>query len=442
MNTAISLSPSAPTAGTPTGPSGTGQRRTEGFARVLDQATRREPPRALDTGPRPSAASAERRVDEDPATDRDTAARPDDASGPGTAAATDTTAAERQNPPPAQPADRRAGPRDGESAPAAADAAAAATAAARSMPDITSLLAQAASLGGVDTGRDSGAPAPASGARRSPGSVREFTANLAADAASVAAGTAPVPTAGAERGGGRAGPASVAAVQQRTGDAGARAEALQQQAAASSAAAALAPAAAAALSGTATALRLADGAAQPASTAAPSSGTLDAAAAAAAGTAGSLPSGVAAAPPAPAEAQLSARWGSEGFAAQLSQQISTYVRDGIEHARLHLNPAEMGPVQVQIQLDGQAAWVHLGADQSATRQVLEQALPQLAATLREAGFTLAGGGVSDQARQGQPGAADTPRGAPERSDSAGTTVPVAPAATGTVRTRGLVDLLA
>ena len=146
-----------------------------------------------------------------------------------------------------------------------------------------------------------------------------------------------------------------------------------------------------------------------------------------------------------AEAQLPATPGSAQFGAQLGAQISTFVRDGIEQARLHLNPAEMGPVSVQIQLDGQTAMVHLSAENAHTRQALEQALPLLAGSLREAGLTLSGGGVFEQARQGggaQTGnEADRDAGkssARDRGDddprTAGITTPA--------RRRGVVDLVA
>jgi flagellar hook-length control protein FliK len=100
----------------------------------------------------------------------------------------------------------------------------------------------------------------------------------------------------------------------------------------------------------------------------------------------------------PAEARLATRPGDPGFGAELGTQVSLFVRGGVQTARLMLNPAEMGPVQVQIQLDGKGAQVHLAAEHPATRQALEQAMPQLAATLRESGLTLTGGGVSEQAR--------------------------------------------
>jgi flagellar hook-length control protein FliK len=53
---------------------------------------------------------------------------------------------------------------------------------------------------------------------------------------------------------------------------------------------------------------------------------------------------------------------------------------------------------VQIALDGTQAQVDFGADRIATRQIIEAGLPELASALRDAGFTLAGGGVSQHSR--------------------------------------------
>jgi len=81
------------------------------------------------------------------------------------------------------------------------------------------------------------------------------------------------------------------------------------------------------------------------------------------------------------------------FVPTFSARIATLVRDGVEQARVHLNPVEMGPVTVQMSLDGQQVRVDLTAEQAATRQLLEKSMPSLAGALREAGFTLSGGGV-------------------------------------------------
>jgi flagellar hook-length control protein FliK len=82
------------------------------------------------------------------------------------------------------------------------------------------------------------------------------------------------------------------------------------------------------------------------------------------------------------------------FVPAFSARIATLVQEGVEHARVHLNPVEMGPVSLQLSLDGQQVRVDMTAEVAATRLVLEQALPTLAGALREAGFTLSGGGVS------------------------------------------------
>ena len=85
------------------------------------------------------------------------------------------------------------------------------------------------------------------------------------------------------------------------------------------------------------------------------------------------------------------------FASALGVRVSVLVQDGVQQAELHLNPAETGPVSIHISLDGTAARVDFGADVAATRAAIERGLPELASALRDAGFTLAGGGVSQHA---------------------------------------------
>ncbi len=86
------------------------------------------------------------------------------------------------------------------------------------------------------------------------------------------------------------------------------------------------------------------------------------------------------------------------FSHALGLQVSVLAKGGIQHAELQLNPADMGPVSVQIVMDGTRAQVDFGADLAATRQAIEAGMPALASALRDAGFTLAGGGVSQHSR--------------------------------------------
>lgn len=152
--------------------------------------------------------------------------------------------------------------------------------------------------------------------------------------------------------------------------------------------------------------------------------------------------------PPPVQAHVAAPLDSPGFAPALATQVRWLVRDGLQQAQLSLNPAEMGPVTVQIVLDGREARIDFRADLAATRQAIEASLPTLAAALDDSGLRLAGGGVHDgQARQGmgphgQPGWAGGVRGALPADDAADGAAPALAAAPRHGAARGLVDLVA
>lgn len=171
--------------------------------------------------------------------------------------------------------------------------------------------------------------------------------------------------------------------------------------------------------------------------------------------AGQAPAQQAAAPDARAAAtatpyagQIAAPVGSPDFAPGLSAQVSVMLRDGVQEARLQLNPAEMGPITVQIQIEGSNAQVVMAAQQADTRQALEQALPSLASALQESGLTLTGGGVFEQRQGGERDAGGEPgsratagvggtRGGSDDGDAA-----LAAASAPQRRTRGVLDTYA
>lgn len=160
--------------------------------------------------------------------------------------------------------------------------------------------------------------------------------------------------------------------------------------------------------------------------------------------------GAAEGPGAPAAADapqipLSQPLDSPEFAPELSASVSLLIKDGIHEAQLQLNPTDMGPVSIQIQVDGQQAQVNFHAEQAATRDALERSLPDLAAALQNQGLTLSGGGVFAQQSGGQrdrdaSGDGDRRRGGARGEDDVGL------AATGRperqAKPRGLVDLYA
>lgn len=132
--------------------------------------------------------------------------------------------------------------------------------------------------------------------------------------------------------------------------------------------------------------------------------------AAAQGMAAGQPAERAAEAPAPVVVHVPTPADSPEFPQALGTQLSVLAKDGIEHAELHLNPTDMGPISVQIALDGDQAKVDFGADSAATRQIIENGLPELAAALRDAGFTLSGGGVHSQAQNSRGGEGRSPGG--------------------------------
>jgi flagellar hook-length control protein FliK len=109
---------------------------------------------------------------------------------------------------------------------------------------------------------------------------------------------------------------------------------------------------------------------------------------------GTAPSGGEAA--LPFQAQLSAALESPAFVPALGVQLRTLVSEGIARAELQLHPADLGPIAVSISMDGNQAQVQLTVDNAATRETLQQALPQLSEALRDAGLSLGGGTVSQQ----------------------------------------------
>lgn len=149
------------------------------------------------------------------------------------------------------------------------------------------------------------------------------------------------------------------------------------------------------------------------------------------------------------QAHVAAPMDSPAFAPALATQVRWLVRDGLQHAQLSLNPAEMGPVTVQIVLDGREARIDFRADLAVTRNAIEASLPVLAAALDESGLRLSGGGVHDgQAqRHGQPGwagarAAVPTGGSSGQADDTALRATASAALRGGAAARGLVDLVA
>lgn len=98
---------------------------------------------------------------------------------------------------------------------------------------------------------------------------------------------------------------------------------------------------------------------------------------------------------APAEAMIETPVMHPAFAEAVGVSISQLARDGVQEARLQLNPAELGPVSVRIAMHGQEARLELGAAHAHTRALLDASLPALTEAFRADGLVLAASQVSD-----------------------------------------------
>ncbi|MEO8135881.1 MAG: flagellar hook-length control protein FliK [Betaproteobacteria bacterium] len=136
------------------------------------------------------------------------------------------------------------------------------------------------------------------------------------------------------------------------------------------------------------------------------------------------------------EAGIAARVGTPAWTGETAQKIAHFVFARNESIELRVDPVELGPIAIRVDLKGDQASVSIVAAHADTRQALEQALPQLRELLADGGITLfqadvqggsAGRHPEPEARPNRPGSDRTapdpaaePAGAPP---AAGPTAP-------------------
>lgn len=134
---------------------------------------------------------------------------------------------------------------------------------------------------------------------------------------------------------------------------------------------------------------------------------------------------------------------SPAFAGDLGAELRWMVEAGLQQAELHLNPAELGPIQVQLSLQAQTAEIHFAAAHATTRDSIQQALPVLREMLAGEGLQLgqagvSGGGAGQEFAQAQAQERATRAAAGPAAAAAGTPAPRATPRAG----RGMLDLYA
>ncbi|TAJ83660.1 MAG: flagellar hook-length control protein FliK [Gallionellaceae bacterium] len=94
------------------------------------------------------------------------------------------------------------------------------------------------------------------------------------------------------------------------------------------------------------------------------------------------------------------KWGDE-----FNQKITWLATGKEQSAELHLNPPQLGPMDVVLKVSGDQASALFTSPHAAVRDAIEQALPKLREMMADNGIMLGNATVSDQApRNGQDGA--------------------------------------
>lgn len=92
--------------------------------------------------------------------------------------------------------------------------------------------------------------------------------------------------------------------------------------------------------------------------------------------------------------------GSNRWSEDLGQKITWMASRSEQSAELHLNPPDLGPLNVVLHVSGDQATALFTSPHAEVRDAVQQALPKLREMLADNGIMLGNASVSDQGRQG------------------------------------------
>jgi flagellar hook-length control protein FliK len=148
----------------------------------------------------------------------------------------------------------------------------------------------------------------------------------------------------------------------------------------------------------------------------------------------------------PLRLQIDAAVGTAAWNTDLGQQVTWMVREKIQVAELHLNPPDLGPLDIKLTVGEHETTAVFTSPHGAVREAIESALPRLREVLAESGVTL--GNTSVTADSSRDGPASDPSRQPARREADGTAAdsaairgPLSDSEYG-MRRNGLVDLFA
>jgi len=88
--------------------------------------------------------------------------------------------------------------------------------------------------------------------------------------------------------------------------------------------------------------------------------------------------------------------GEPGWARAVGEQLVWHVSQNIQSASLRLNPQHLGPLEMQVQMDGDKATLAFASQHAVVREALESALPRLREMFAQGGLEIIDVNVSQQ----------------------------------------------
>ncbi|NNJ95510.1 MAG: hypothetical protein HKP57_12240 [Halobacteria archaeon] len=93
--------------------------------------------------------------------------------------------------------------------------------------------------------------------------------------------------------------------------------------------------------------------------------------------------------------------GEAGWGRAVGQQVVWHVSQNIHAASLRLNPQHLGPLEMQVQLEGDKATLAFASQHAAVREALESALPRLREMFAQSGLDIVDVNVSQENAPGR-----------------------------------------
>jgi flagellar hook-length control protein FliK len=92
-----------------------------------------------------------------------------------------------------------------------------------------------------------------------------------------------------------------------------------------------------------------------------------------------------------------------GWGEAIGNRLMMMVNGKIQSANIHLNPAELGPIEIRVKINQEQASVHFVSNNPVVRETIEDAFPRLKEMFMQNGLSLSDANVSQQsAQQGNP----------------------------------------